>query len=257
MIAANWIISFLIWVPLILYYGYKEETEKEMKQKRYCDVGSEKQVPATVIGCLVSYVLPIFLVIAIAIDSVRILMKLKKKFSKHRASDLVIANNNAEPVSNSSIATVSGERKEKDTPVPMSDQEKERKKKTVNPLKNPGLRFQSFSKSIDEYQWIATFNMLLGITFIVNILPFGVLAVTRSVCHAVSGESCVSQEWWYFGYIMCYLNSMLNPVCYAVGNKNFKKAFKELLCRNVQRRKSSTSSSSDSIAHLRHGAILQ
>lgn len=277
-IFVTWLIAFLIWVPLIIGFAYSDGVEEEMRWKEQCDVGSAKVIPATVVGCCVSYVIPVIIVTFFAIDSIHILLKMKSTLHKKKkkkpsesqspifknpyvqnaASTLQIYggsnininnndNNNTydpDPIlvdnlpkkddmdfglnSNKDISQV-------DTMEKMNIKERKDDYKTKITSRK---RFTSTILRLSDYQWIATFNVLLATSFLINILPFGILAVTRSVCLHVNGVSCVSQEWWYFGYIMCYMNSMLNPLCYAFGNKNFKRAFKMLLCKRSNRRDS-------------------
>ena len=262
-ITVNWIVSFLIWVPLILGFAYTEGTKEEMIRTNACDVGSAKIIPATVIGCCVSYVLPVFIIIYFAIDSVYILMKMKGTISKQnpKVKQVLFANDNKVAATSrvdfdntlsAPIATIQRDREWGNVRLSRSVSPNNQGamykrttsytcKKVVKGKANIKSRLPSITRNLSDYQWVATFNVLLGVSFVVNILPFGVLAVTRSICLHISGTSCISTEWWYFGYIMCYLNSMLNPICYAFGNKNFKRAFKLLLCERKSRTQSISS----------------
>ena len=215
-----------------------------MVRDKVCDVGSAKIIPATVIGCCVSYLIPIFIVLYFAMDSIHILTKMKKNFTKMNSNITMTSTTIGEIASTAIAAIPVTVRNDLSNSIPENNncthkgtikmkthQRTSKANAYRGTIKAASQRLQSFSTTLDDYHWVATFNVLLGISFIVNILPFGVLSVARSVCLHLNGSSCVSTEWWYFGYIMCYFNSMLNPVCYAFGNKNFKRAFKLILCR--------------------------
>ena len=253
-IAFNWTLSFVLWVPLILYYAFTEGAEGDAIRMKKCDLGSAKDIIATMIGSIMAYVIPIFIMIFFAIHSVHLLLNMNNftkappvqprvSHTKDNRMDSPITSSMASTVSNS-YSMVCSNQKFKEGEISAHDDETEIKimKDNANvPLGVSGKstavaittltvagentkKFKLKKKQLSEFQWIATFNTILTISFVVNVFPFGVLAMIRSFC-----ETCITPSWWHFGYIMGYLNSILNPICYAVGNKNFKKAFRLML----------------------------
>ena len=70
---------------------------------------------------------------------------------------------------------------------------------------------------------LRTISVILG-AFVACWTPYHVFAIIASFC-----PTCINVHLYMFSYFLCYLNSPINPFCYAASNQQFKQAFKRIM----------------------------
>ena len=70
---------------------------------------------------------------------------------------------------------------------------------------------------------LRTISVILG-AFVACWTPYHIFAIIGSFC-----PSCINIHVFMFSYFLCYLNSPINPFCYAASNQQFKSAFKRIM----------------------------
>ena len=66
------------------------------------------------------------------------------------------------------------------------------------------------------------------LAFIITWTPYNVLTLLKAVAPC-SDDDCFSSELWNFSYYLCYINSTINPVCYALCNASFRRTYVRIL----------------------------
>lgn len=73
---------------------------------------------------------------------------------------------------------------------------------------------------------LRTISIILG-AYVLCWTPYHVMVFIIGICE--TSWDCINLRFYYFTYWLCYLNSPINPFCYAFANAQFKRTFIRIL----------------------------
>lgn len=214
-IVAIWVLSFLLWVPWVVSYQYIQGIRSVPKDSCYIQFLYESWFITILTACF-AYYGPILFIFILYLNIYFLLLQRKRKVGTitsscttgHTVADstaTLTISCRAMEESNDAINTAPVRQVKSD--VPAGGQ----------------------NRGLSEHKRAERLLILIISAFAITWLPYDVFAVIAPFC-----ETCISVDWWHFGYIFCYMNSLINPICYAFGNKKFKKAFLRILFRSKE-----------------------
>lgn len=64
------------------------------------------------------------------------------------------------------------------------------------------------------------------LSFIITWTPYNILVLLKPL---TTCTKCIPPELWDFFYALCYINSTINPMCYALCNASFRRTYVRIL----------------------------
>ncbi|KAH8872412.1 Muscarinic acetylcholine receptor gar-2 [Schistosoma japonicum] len=83
---------------------------------------------------------------------------------------------------------------------------------------------------------LKTISLILG-AFMICWTPYHIIVLIKGFCDDISTHtSCVNIHLYNLSYWLCYMNSPINPFCYALSNISFRRTFFRILRCDFQKR---------------------
>lgn len=97
--------------------------------------------------------------------------------------------------------------------------------KNLKPVRQGKKKKKSHEKR-QESKAARTLSAIL-LSFILTWTPYNILVLVKPLTNDC--EKCIPQELWDFFYALCYINSLINPMCYALCNASFRRTYIRIL----------------------------
>lgn len=95
----------------------------------------------------------------------------------------------------------------------------------VNATKHPVKKKKKTQEKKADKKAAKTLSAIL-LTFIITWTPYNILVLLKPV---TSPSTRLPPQVWDFFYFLCYINSTINPVCYALCNASFRRTYLRIL----------------------------
>lgn len=93
------------------------------------------------------------------------------------------------------------------------------------PVQRQAKKKKKSQEKRQETKAAKTLSAIL-LSFIITWTPYNILVLLKPL---TACTKCIPQELWDFFYALCYINSTINPMCYALCNASFRRTYVRIL----------------------------
>uniref|UniRef100_A0A3B4UZM2 Muscarinic acetylcholine receptor n=1 Tax=Seriola dumerili TaxID=41447 RepID=A0A3B4UZM2_SERDU len=265
MIGLAWSISFILWAPAILFWQYIVGERTVQPNECYIQFLSEPII--TFCTAIAAFYLPVTIMAFLFWKIYQETEKRAKDVqglkgsgaNNQKTSSAMLRQimgeteqSSCDSLNNNEVGASgeqSGSEEEADGDKQLSSSNKSRKESQSSPIsslpsdQSPAAitmkdaamakRFASKAKTeinkrknekkANEKKAARTLSAIL-FAFITTWLPYNIMVLVNTFC-----QDCIPETLWALGYWLCYVNSTVNPMCYALCNKTFRTTFRDIL----------------------------
>ncbi|KAJ3596185.1 hypothetical protein NHX12_002594 [Muraenolepis orangiensis] len=250
MIAAAWVLSFILWAPAILFWQFVVGGRTVPQGE--CSIQFFSNAAVTFGTAIAAFYLPVAIMIAlywrISKASRSRFKRSSRKTSKEQEeemsahSDLSEKRLNSERKSSQKPDTsmggakglgaklycLKGPTKSQSKPCaalrPAAEEQSLVSRNLFKAAKRSLVVKSTKRCTSSRERKVTRTIMAILVVFVATWTPYNVMVLINTFC-----STCIPSSLWTIGYWLCYINSTINPACYALCNTTFKNTFKQLL----------------------------